>query len=233
MQTFVTRAKVGRKGSGSGSNNTDKAEEVGAGNLGMGVATILGFRHVPVMAFPFSGEVYSNSSGGSHRAFPMGNVHSGSHNEFTGVQMHDPCSGDDSCFVNFRSLNDPDKDFGMPSVYAGVSQNLRLYHLKDENFKDKAPWEVNDTGEVSIELVKGQPARLKLVPRGEGYAVAKAKVYFHQQGNWKVAPNFFDPFWRAKLHFFSKDELQKALGLVGDQAGKSYSEMGAPVEGED
>lgn len=233
MQAFVTRAKVGKKGSGSGSNKQDKAEEVGAGNLGVGIATILGFKHVPIMAMPFGGSVYSNSSGGSHRAIPFGNVHSGRHGEFKGVQMQDPCNGDESCFVNFRSLNDADKDYGMPSVYAGVSQNLRLYQTKSGDFKDKAPWEVNDNGEVSIELSRGQPAKLKLVPRGEGYAVAKAKVYFHQQGNWKIAPNFFDPFWRAKLHFFSKSEMQKAVGLVGDGKGNTYVSMGAPVEGEE
>lgn len=222
MHAFATRAKVGDRRSGSGSNNTHKAEEVGAGNLGVGVATILGFKHVPVMAMPFGGSVYSNSQGGS-----------GQHNRFEGVQMQDSCSGNGSCFVNFRSINDADKDYGMPSVYAGVTQNLRLYQTKNGDFKDKAPWEVNENGEISVELVSGKPAKVKIVPRGNGVAVSKAKVYFHQQGNWKIAPNFFDPFWRSKLHFFSKSELQRAVTLAGDTNGITYTASGAPAEGEE
>ena len=69
--------------------------------------------------------------------------------------------------------------------------------------------------------------------RGSG-AVAKAKVYFHQLGNWKVAPNFFDPFWRAKLHFFkSKQELQTVLTRAGDTDGLMILNSGGPVEGQE
>ena len=30
-------------------------------------------------------------------------------------------------------------------------------------------------------------------------AVARAMTYYHRPGNWKEHPNFFNPFWRAKL----------------------------------
>ena len=29
--------------------------------------------------------------------------------------------------------------------------------------------------------------------------MARAMVYYHRPGNWKEHPNFFNPFWRAKL----------------------------------
>ena len=52
-------------------------------------------------------------------------------------------------------------------------------------------------------------------------------------GNWKVAPNFFDPFWRAKLHFFQRDEMRGIVAASGDLYGAALLSAGAPVEGEE
>lgn len=35
--------------------------------------------------------------------------------------------------------------------------------------------------------------------KGDKHAVARALVYYHRPGNWKEPPNFFNPFWRARL----------------------------------
>jgi hypothetical protein len=87
---------------------------------------------------------------------------------------------------------------------------------------------------VKFDLVKGDPAEVDYLARngGKGYAVAKAKVYFHQLGSWTAPPNLFDPFWRAKLHFFSKSELTDAVKQAGDSDGASMLGDGAPAEGE-
>ncbi len=232
---FTTRARVGDNTS-SGSNKNAQAKNVGAGSgpfPPIGVATIYGFKHVPIMALPFNGEIFSGSPN-KHGTFTLVNPHSGTHNKFEGVQQQEPCT-DQNCFVNFNSLNDKDKDFGQPTVYGGVTQNLRLFSNKDgSQMKDKAPWEINDTGKIKIEMVSGKPATINMVPRGTGVAVSKAKVYFHQLGNWKVAPNFFDPFWRAKLHYFkTKDELQTVLTRAADTDGLMILNGGGPVEGQD
>lgn len=224
-------ARVAKNSSGTGSNKNDTTLDVGSGVRG--VASVMGYRHSGISAMVFNGEIHSNSSGGKHTVSPFGtSAHSGRHGEFSGVQTADVCGNEESCFVNFRALNDASKDFGMPSVFIGVKQDLRLFQTKDGEFKEHAPWEINDDGKVSIELAKGAPSEIQLTPRATGYAVSKAKVYFHQQGNWKVAPNFFDPFWRPKLHFFDKSELTQALTLVGDTKGIQYNALSAPVEGE-
>jgi hypothetical protein len=82
-------------------------------------------------------------------------------------------------------------------------------------------------------MSQDKESKLKFVPRGTGVAVSKAKVYFHQMGDWKIAPNFFDPFWRAKLHFFKKDEFQKVATVSGDPYAAMLTAAGAPVEGEE
>jgi hypothetical protein len=42
----------------------------------------------------------------------------------------------------------------------------------------------------------------------------------------------FDPFWRAKLHPFVRDELRELLGLVGDSDGQNIiSDNNSAVEG--
>ncbi len=181
----------------------------------------------------YKGAIFSDSNGGMHQ---YNSQFDRNHREFKGVQMEDPC-GESNCFVNFRADPDVAHDFGQPTVYGGVRQSLRAYHLKSDGdfqsggFREHAGWELNDEGKVSVELVKGDPAVVNYVARGEGLAVAKAKVYFHQLGHWESPPNFFDPFWRAKLHFFSRDEMGQLLDRVGDSAGRQLINAGAPVEG--
>lgn len=230
MHYFATRARVGDDTSTS-SDKGAQSKNVGAGAYGMGVAMVIGFKHVPIMAMPFNGEIFSGTPN-KHSGLLWMSGHQGTHDKFKGVMQQEPCNNE-SCFVNFNASADKDKDFGQPTVYGGVTQSLRVYQSKSGDFQEKAPWELNDQGEVSIKMVDGKPAKIKLVPRGNGIAVAKAKVYFHQMGNWKIAPNFFDPFWRAKLHFFSRDELKKVVGLTGDATGVALLSAGAPAEGDD
>ncbi len=138
-----------------------------------------------------------------------------------------PCNGD-NCFVNFRASTSASADYGQPSTYGSLSQDLRLM----VNGRT-GPWEVNRTGQLQIELVRGRPAYLSLVPQGRAYAVAKGKTYFHQlgQNGWQTPPNMFDPFWRAKLQSFGKDELRAVLQKAGDSQGASIAGGGGAIEG--
>lgn len=135
-----------------------------------------------------------------------------------------------NCFVNFRGSSDADKDFNQPTMYGGLTQNLRSLR---EGGSTK-PWEINSTGTVSVDIGGGQQLKVKVIPRngGTGVAVAKAKTYFHQMGQWKQPPNMFDPFWHAKLHPFKRSELATVLNAVGDTEGARLSQNAA-VEGRD
>jgi hypothetical protein len=139
------------------------------------------------------------------------------------------CKDDANCFVNFRmgkpSTQTDDADYGQPATYGGMKQSLRA--LKGGG---KGAWEIDDKGSVQMVGTKG---KFKYVSDNNGYAVAKGKTYFHQLGKdgWKVPPNFFDPFWRAKLQPFVRNELKTVLSKMGDTAGSQIVGSGGPVEG--
>lgn len=137
-----------------------------------------------------------------------------------------PCTGD-NCFINFRA-GDAASDYGQPVTYGALSQDLRL----QLNGK-RGPWELNQQGTVKIKLQRNHQTRLVLVPQGVAYAVAKGKTYFHQLGpnGWATPPNMFDPFWRAKLQAFGKEELKTVLSKIGDSQGSAIVGGGGPVEG--
>ncbi len=57
---------------------------------------------------------------------------------------------------------------------------------------------------------------------GGAKAVARALAYYHRPGNWQEPPNFFNPFWRAKLA-----PVEPGLGRLGPAG----SALRALVEG--
>ena len=178
---------------------------------------------------PITSWVWSDENGGSH--FPFF-AHSGNHDKFKGYQQQDVC-GDEACFVNFRASADKDIDFNQPSMYGGVTQDLSTMR-----HGGKGKWEIakDDSARIRVKYGDGKEADFLLKPRDTGFAVAKAKVYYHQLGDkdkWQFAPNLFDPFWRAKLHFFKRAELESVLGTAGDGEGASIAGGSGPVEGVD
>jgi hypothetical protein len=121
---------------------------------------------------------------------------------------------------------DDDTDYGQPATYGGMSQDLRT--IKGGG---KGAWEIDDKGEVQM---PGTNKKMKYVPSNRAYAVAKGKTYFHQLGSngWQVAPNMFDPFWRAKLHPFLRKELAETLNKIGDSKGQEViNQSQTSVEG--
>ncbi len=190
----------------------------------------------------YGAAVQSDSGGGAHHIDGSFSDPSTSHNKFEGDTRADPCYTAKNCFVNYRGQTNASKDFGQPTVYGSASQSLRVYDVnhtgtsvaysgtnKRETSADPT-WELEShKGGYSLDVGTPTKADVSFVPSGDGYAVSKAKVYFHQLGDWQVPPNTFDPFWRAKLHFFSRVELDAALIAAGDGASATLL---APVEGE-
>jgi hypothetical protein len=178
-----------------------------------------------VMAMP--AWVFSDKDNGDH----FGSwAHSGNHEKFAGVDQEDPPCNNANCFVNFRANADKDKDFGQPSIFSGAKYNTLGQRMSAQG-KDGNHWMLNDQGHVALKLSSGTTAEIALQPRHPGIAISKAKTYFHQPGDWTSPPNFFDPFWRAKLHpFSSREEAKNTASTAGDNAGADNAAK-VPVEG--
>lgn len=194
------------------SNPQHLAENVGsASGTGWGqVRWRHGFAFRSVSAASFS------DRGGGQQT-PGGMQHQG----FAGM-----CRDLADCFINFRGDPTPDTDWGQPNAYGAVSQDLRALQKGG-----RGAFEVNDRGTITLK-VGGQGYRVTLVPRDTGVAISKAKAYYHQLGaTWALQPNAFDPFWRAKLHFFKREQALVLFTMLGDQNSADAITGGAPVEG--
>jgi hypothetical protein len=140
------------------------------------------------------------------------------------------CLAGGNCFTLFKADPKPTNDFGQPKVYTLISQDLRMMPEGGQG-----PWEITDKGEISVDLggdvgkkkmqISDNPAKF-----GKGMAMSKAMVYYHLPTDWKEHPNFFNPFWRAKLQpFRGSSEAIKVLAIGG--AGKYIPALlaGAPL----
>ncbi len=110
-------------------------------------------------------------------------------------------------------------------MYAYFPPDLRL--RKDGR---RGPWEINQSGRITFDHGEQGRGTLTLVPMSEGRAVSKAMVYYHRLGDWTEHPNLFNPFWRAKLHPCTHEEVQEVLSAAGDSEGTALSREAA-VEG--
>lgn len=170
---------------------------------------------------PLFTTIWSDEGGGMHLVLG----HSGSHDKFKGYQQQDVC-GDEACFINYRASSDKESDFNQPSMYAAVSQDLGTMR-----HGGRGKWEINNAATIKVNFGDQTKTDFKLKPRGTGRAVAKAKVYYHELGKWQNQPNLFDPFWRAKLHPFKREEFKKILEDAEDTEGATIAGNG-PVEGD-
>ena len=50
----------------------------------------------------------------------------------------------------------------------------------------------------------------------KGAAISKAMAYYHYPKDWKVHPNFFNPYWKAKLQPYRGTEAALVLGFDGN-----------------
>lgn len=180
----------------------------------------------------FSAVIASDDAGGRHR--PSGG-HSGRHDRYRGIQrrpndMSLEClaNGGGHCFVNFRADERASRDFGQPHVYTHLTANLRA--LRDD-CNAQAPWEITRSGNGTLTIDDGQrtAGTLQLVPSMNGRAMSKAMAYFHRFDDWRAPPNMFDPYWRAKLHPFSKAEAAVVAAAAGDT--NTATMTGGGIEG--
>lgn len=151
-----------------------------------------------------------------------------------GMHKNFECLADGACFTLFKSNPEPSEDFGQPKAYSYFSQDLS----KMQDGGD-GPWELETDGKVKLDLgevsntydtevmLADDPAE-----RGEGMAMSKAMTYYHwpeEDDGWKEQPNFFNPYWKAKLHPFRRDEAKDILQKAGHGEFGQLVEAGVPV----
>ncbi|WP_257449399.1 TadE/TadG family type IV pilus assembly protein [Archangium lipolyticum] len=155
------------------------------------------------MVWPYEASVSSDSGSGNHKP---GGAHSGSH-QFEGVNTKGltTCIMSGNCFMKFRADEQKDNDFGQPSAYSYVTDDLRVGDAV------KAPWELNSSATVNFE--NGDSSASITLAAGQAAALSRALVYYHRlgQNGWNEPPNLFNPYWRAKLHPFTQAEARKVL----------------------
>lgn len=221
--TYVATYLPGAFSSRVGDTEFNKASNNGEEAVNVGSATGVGgamarWRH-GIWVTPLGSSVFSSQGGGQHTGAVGDN-----HPEFKTIAK----LPQEATFISFNAHTNPsaDNDWGQPNAYGAVTQDLRLLQKGG-----KGAFEVAKNGSGTINLRIGNEQRkITLVAENTGVAVGKAKAYFHQLGaSWKLPPNGFDPFWRAKLHPFKRAELREVLNIAGDP----NADVQAPVEGKD
>ncbi len=103
-------------------------------------------------------------------------------------------------FFKFKATADPYGDFNQPSTWIFLNKHHKDFQTSGEA---RQPWYFKFTWQRG-----GQPmASLDTTIGGDRSAVfleglnaiARGMVYYHRPGDWAETPNFFNPFWRARL----------------------------------
>lgn len=132
----------------------------------------------------------------------------------------DISAGPLACFTIFDADPDAGHNFGQPSAYAVLMQDLSMMPGGGE-----PPWKIDaqtdGNGTISIDLkMSGAsgPTEVaiannahKMGSFAKGVSMSKAMAYYHlpkyTEEGWKEHPNFFNPYWKAKLHPFRELSL--------------------------
>lgn len=204
-------------------------EGKGIDSADWGVETMFCWESVAFASYPFiapiwQGEVYSDKNGGEHNGGLFYDGHDGGKHDFSGVNSGGDwfgCILSGQCYMKFDVKNDPQADWGQPSFYSYITQDLRL-NLKGQR-AGKGSFEIKDT-EVSVGLGAAGTAKLNIHDDKVGRAAGKAMTYyhrFHRSGTdgWKEQPNFFNPYWRAKLQPFRVTDYLEVMGAAMDVEG--------------
>ena len=154
-----------------------------------------------VQPFPLGpldpGIIYSNINGSEH------NLHS------SNVE-HDLDVDELLRFMRFNI--ESEGNYHQPIIYKLLQRDLSL-----NDAQKRMPWDIFDSGKFKGNIFgnNNASATVRLVSENNGSSLSKAVVYYHHPGNWREPPNFWNPFWRAKLHPFSKQELFQIEILSG------------------
>ncbi|HEY3447298.1 MAG TPA: hypothetical protein VGK67_13085 [Myxococcales bacterium] len=109
---------------------------------------------------------------------------------------------------------EPEAPYKQPAIFAAAKQQLSVNEKGDPQ-----PWMITQSGTQKPKLVgQMQELNFKGGDNADGdmaYAMSKALVYYHRPGDWREPPSFWNPFWRAKLHPFTRGEAALVAGATG------------------
>jgi hypothetical protein len=130
-----------------------------------------------------------------------------------------------------------EREFNQPSTWVVLNKSPRqLRNLEDPSAGTNATALLNDAGAVSVPSVNGLRLEMDNVGRGLAglspglNALARAQTYYHRPGNWGEQPNFFNPYWRARLASVYQGRgglpvLQQLLQALPDALGRSPQKL--------
>ena len=166
----------------------------------------------------YSADIYSDKKNGQHHP---SQAHKGQHKEFKG--LHDCLGYPTTCFIKFRADQQAKHHFDQPMVYYYTTRDLSV------NRKGvHGPWELNKQGKVNVEF--GSKSASLTLRAGTGAALSQAMVYYHRLGDWQDAPNFFSPYWRAKLQPLDSTTAARILGGAGNADAAEVALAKGPVD---
>ena len=115
--------------------------------------------------------------------------------------------------LSFERFNiKEDGNYRQPAVYKGISQDLSVNEKGNPQ-----PWDIFDAGKFEGHIFgkETHEASVQLSTSNEANSISKALVYYHHPGHWQEPPNFWNPFWRAKLHPWARTEFAELAAVNG------------------
>lgn len=104
-------------------------------------------------------------------------------------------------YFKFNANKDRTKDYNQPSTWIFLNKNHKLFQSGDTDHGNR-PWQMNFSWkngdqEASLDTTVGGSRNSYFL---EGLSViSRGMAYYHRPGAWAEQPNFFNPFWRARL----------------------------------
>jgi len=119
------------------------------------------------------------------------------------------------------------QEFNQPSTWVAFTKSpaqLRNPARDDTGAANIAPALLNAEGRLALRAFPGAEISLDashtpfhLLGWASGLnAISRAQVYYHRPGNWTEQPNFFNPYWRARLAavYQGRRDLAGVQGLL-------------------
>ncbi len=204
----------------------------------------MGFWFWTARSWVRSDSTKSGSASGAHR--PSGDSHDGSvdHELQSSILfgLGGKCFADGRCFMKYDpgdtsgdtgGASDPhtslmfvrDRIDNQQFVYSTAKLNLRNFDAGSatpgaagESAAAKQAWEIRDDGTMKFKDLDGSDVDFALTPTSDAYAISKSMVYYHRPRSWREPPNFWNPYWKAKLHPFTEWDAAAVAAMGGADA---------------
>ena len=110
-------------------------------------------------------------------------------------------------YFKFKPNKDRTADFGQPSTWIFLNKSHKDFQSKYSGHSKETPWYSKWTWSMPTADGKSKEFSLDTTVGGkrnsylfEGLnVISRGQAYYHRPGNWIEQPNFFNPFWRARL----------------------------------